>query len=394
MLVTMLRGLNAVGFDLAHLGKNAEEGTANAQSIAQASERLFVSVFEISQSADEATEKATAADESAATGLAAVRNAVGAMEKIAGSVDETAKKLDALSHASERIDQILSLTGNIAAQTKLLALNATIEAVRAGEAGKSFAVVAGEVKRLAEESAKASEEIKSHVAGLHTGVSLIVATMAQTTKAVSEGERAVADAGATMEAMSQQVSAAAAKMKEITEVVGNQSGITAEIAQWVDKITATANEGAERLRSAAQKMKAGNSWFAETAGELPGSESPKSACGLFKLNHLMLGRQVIDALLGASSLKADEVADPADCACQQWLDENAAEFGDSALLDEVETLHEQVHALAQKVLRAHESADADAALAALSEFSEANSKMCRCVNELCREHEMPRLADG
>ncbi len=132
-----LRGLNAIGFDLAHLAKNTEEGTANANSIAQASERLFVSVFEISQGAEDASREAAAADESAANGLAAVRNAVGAMEKIAGSVDETAKRLDDLSRASERIDQILSLTGNIAAQTKLLALNATIEAVRAGEAGEA-----------------------------------------------------------------------------------------------------------------------------------------------------------------------------------------------------------------------------------------------------------------
>ncbi len=391
MLVTMLRGLNAVGFDLAHLGKNAEEGTANAQSIAQASERLFVSVFEISQSADDATREATAADESAATGLAAVRNAIGAMEKIAGAVDDTAKKLDDLSRASERIDQILSLTGNIAAQTKLLALNATIEAVRAGEAGKSFAVVASEVKRLAEESAKASEEIKNDLAALYNGMALIVATMAQTTKAVSEGERAITDAGATMDAMSHQVSAAAAKMKEITQVVGNQSSITADIAQWVDKITATANEGAERLRGAAQKMKAGNSWFAETSEELACSESPKSACGLFKLNHLMLGRLVTDTLLGASDLEAKEIADPANCRCQQWLDENADEFGDSALFGEVETLHRQVHELAQKVLQAHESADASAALFALSEFGEANSKMCRGVSELCRELAMPRL---
>lgn len=118
---------------------------------------------------------------------------------------------------------------------------------------------------------------------------------------------------------------------------------------------------------------------------------PKSACGLFKLNHLMLGRLVTDTLLGASDHEAKEIADPANCGCQQWLDESADEFGDSALFGEVETLHQQVHELAQKVLQAHESGDASAALAALSEFGEANSKMCRGVSELCRELEMPRL---
>ena len=282
ILGTALRGLNAVGFDLAHLAKNAEAGTANAKFIAQASERLFVSVFEIQQSAGEASREAAAADESATTGLAAVRNAIGAMEKIAGSVDETSKKLDDLSRASERIDEILSLTANIASQTKLLALNATIEAVRAGDAGRSFAVVANEVKRLADQSAKASEEIKADLAALYNGMALIVTTMAQTTQAVAEGEQAIANAGATMDSMSQQVSTVAQKMKEITKTVANESGITAEIAQWVDKITTTAKEGSKRLLSAAQKMKAGNNWFRETAEELASFDSLKSACGVFR----------------------------------------------------------------------------------------------------------------
>ncbi len=82
MLATMLRGLNAIGLELAHLAQNSTENNANARSIAQAPERLFVSVFEISQSTGEAASEAAAADERAVAGLAAVRNAIAAMQKI------------------------------------------------------------------------------------------------------------------------------------------------------------------------------------------------------------------------------------------------------------------------------------------------------------------------
>ena len=383
ILTTMLRGLNAVGFDLAYLAKCAGQGTSHAESIAQASERLFVTVFEIQQSAGEASSEAAAADESAANGLVAVKNAVGAMQKIAGAVEETARKLDGLARASGRIDEILSLTANIASQTKLLALNATIEAVRAGEAGKSFAVVAAEVKRLAEQSAKASVDIKTDLAALTTGMTDIVSTMAQTTGAVAEGELAIAEAGNTMEAMSRQVSDVAQKMKDITKVVEDESGITAEVAQWVDKITATSKEGAEKLRSAAKKLSAGNSWFDETAEELASFDTLKSTCETFKFDHLMLARRITDAMLGSSDLQPEEVADPDDCRLQQWLDDgDVAGFAGPELLDEIRTLHAQAHALASAALQPEENPEACTALELFSQFSEANTRLCRLLAAL------------
>ncbi len=100
----------------------------------------------------------------------------------------------------------------------------------------------------------------------------------------------------------------------------------------------------------------------------------------------MLARYLIDVMLGTGDWQAEEVADPANCRLQQWLDEDAAaEFGASAEFGEIGTLHAQVHELAQEVLRLYEGADAGAALAALSAFSEANGRLCRCLNEVCEQ---------
>jgi methyl-accepting chemotaxis protein len=386
LLGTMLRGLNAVGFDLAHLSKCAGQGTSHAQSIAQASERLFVTVFEIQQAAGEASSEAEAADESAANGLSAVKNAIAAMQKIAAAVDETAQKLDSLSRASERIDEILSLTANIASQTKLLALNATIEAVRAGDAGRSFAVVAAEVKRLADQSAKASEEIKTDLADLTSGMSLIVSTMAQTTGAVTEGEKAITEAGSTMEAMSRQVSSVAQKMKDITKTVEAESGITAEVAQWVDKITTTSNDGAEKLRSAAQKMRAGNNWFYAAADRLTSFDTPEAACEAFKLDHLMLARQVTDVLLGTGDLQPEDAANASDCRLQEWLDDSeTAGFVDPELLEEIRTLHAQTHELASGTVKPEDDPEVCAALELFAQFNDANTRLCRLLTTLSQQ---------
>ena len=380
LLGTMLRGLNAIGSDLAYLAKCAGDGTSQAQSIAQASERLFVTVFEIQQSASEASSDAEAADESAANGLASVKNAIAAMQRISVVVEETSRKLDDLARASSRIDEIVSLTANIASQTKLLALNATIEAVRAGDAGKSFAVVAAEVKRLAEQSAKASVEIKTDLAALTGGMSLIISTMAETTGAVAEGEKAITDAGSTMEAMSQQVSNAARKMKDITKAVEDEGSITSELAQLVDKITATTTAGGEKLRSAAQKMRAGNNWFYGCAERLESFDTPGEACEALKLDHLMLARQITDVLLGTGDLKPQDVADACECRLEEWLAESGiAEYADPELLAEIQELHGQTHALASETLQPETTPDACVAMEKFSRFTEANNRLCRLL---------------
>ncbi|AWJ83255.1 chemotaxis protein [Azospirillum sp. TSH58] len=134
----------------------AEQATANVETVAAAGNELTASIHEIARQVSDGSAIATTAD----------RDAAAANHKVGSLADAVA-----------RIGEVTSLIQNIASQTNLLALNATIEAARAGEAGKGFAVVASEVKSLANQTAKATEEIAAQITAIQTETAVAVAAI-------------------------------------------------------------------------------------------------------------------------------------------------------------------------------------------------------------------------
>ena len=171
------------------------------------------------QTATDAHAIAEAVGETAARasqGAEAAQVARDAMNQVEESSQVLERRVEALTDASQRINAILSTIEAIASQTNLLALNATIEAARAGDAGKGFAVVANEVKELAKETAKATEDI-----------------------------------GRKIEAIQGDTSGAVSAISEISEVIGRINDIQTTIASAVEEQTATTNEIARSVTEAA-----------------------------------------------------------------------------------------------------------------------------------------------
>ncbi|MBL4614026.1 MAG: methyl-accepting chemotaxis protein [Magnetovibrio sp.] len=188
----------------------AEQASANVQTVSSAAEELSSSISEISRQVSQSTQVASTA----------VAEVEGANEKIQG-----------LAEAANKIGEVVALITDIADQTNLLALNATIEAARAGEAGKGFAVVASEVKNLANQTAKATEEISNQIGGIQG--------------ATQDAVQAIGSIGGIINQINEITSTIAAAVEE-------QGAATSEIARNVEQASSGTQEVSANISQVTQ----------------------------------------------------------------------------------------------------------------------------------------------
>jgi methyl-accepting chemotaxis protein len=187
----------------------SEDASNNVQSVASATEELASSVREISAQVQESNRIATSAVKQA---------------------DETDSRINALSQAANRIGDVIKLITSVAEQTNLLALNATIEAARAGEAGRGFAVVAQEVKALAAQTAKATDEIGIQIAGMQTAtqeavgsIKMISSTIGKISEITSAISAAIEEQGAATQEISGNIQRTAAGTSQVAGTIAEVS---------------------------------------------------------------------------------------------------------------------------------------------------------------------------
>ena len=211
----------------------AKQSNASVQTVATAAEELSSSISEIARQVANATQ---ISDQSAANGR---------------RTDETVRTL---STAVQRIGEVVKLIDDIAAQTNLLALNATIEAARAGEAGKGFVVVASEVKVLANQTAKATEDIRSQIGAIRTQTDLAVEAIRQICANVVEVHgissaiaAAVQQQGAATQEIARSVNQAADGSNQVTESIGT---VTASAAETGEAASGMLNSASDLARQA------------------------------------------------------------------------------------------------------------------------------------------------
>ena len=221
----------------------AEQVSRNVQAVAAGAEQMGASIREIAQNANEAAKVAEQA-----TGVAAVTNA----------------QVSRLGTSSQEIGDVVKVITSIAEQTNLLALNATIEAARAGEAGKGFAVVAGEVKELAQETAKATEDISRRVEAIQADTEGAVAAIAQIGAIIAQINdyqltiaSAVEEQTATTNEMSRGVQEAASGAGEIA---GNITGI-ATAAGTTSEVSTQMRNAIDELAQLATDLRAKVAFF-------------------------------------------------------------------------------------------------------------------------------------
>ncbi len=278
ILAKTVGDVNEVALDLAFLSKHTRDVSGSAQTISSAAAELVSSIEEISRNSEAASADADATDATVSSGRKAVEKVNEAIRNIAAAVDETSTSVDELSRASEQIGQILAVIENIARQTNLLALNATIEAARAGAAGRGFAVVASEVKGLSTQTSKSTDDIARRISSLRQGMNVILTTMERSKMAVADGQSAISDAAGTMVRVADQVAHVSGRMNGVADILHQQKGATAEIAQSIGRVAQTAVENEQRLNVMAGKLHDSNDRFSANAKNWFKADSHRALC--------------------------------------------------------------------------------------------------------------------
>ncbi|MCI2256406.1 methyl-accepting chemotaxis protein [Domibacillus sp. PGB-M46] len=237
----------------------SEKQAASTSETAQAVEEISAGMHQAAASIQAVADLTVMANEKAAMGNAAVTQTVEQMNLVQQSTAQSSEVVNALGEKSKEIGQIVEFITEIASQTNLLALNAAIEAARAGEQGKGFAVVADEVRKLAEQSANAAGDIRELITEIQREAERAVRSIYAGTEVVGEGISLVARTGEAFQditASIQQVTDESQQVSAIVEQVNASSQTTAKMIKGVSEISEQAAGNIQNVAASAEEQNA------------------------------------------------------------------------------------------------------------------------------------------
>jgi methyl-accepting chemotaxis protein len=255
------------------LATASEEVATQSGAVATAGEEMSATSGDIAQNCNQAAEGSRLADTVATEGSEVVRRTVEVMERIAQKVQSSARTIEGLGARSDQIGEIVGTIEDIADQTNLLALNAAIEAARAGEQGRGFAVVADEVRALAERTTKATKEIGDMIRNIQNETKGAVAIMEEGVREVETGTVEAGKSGAALQEILDQIHAVTMQVNQIATAAEEQTATTSEISHSILQMS----EIVQQTAHGAQDSSEAASGLAKLAEEL------KGIVGQFKL---------------------------------------------------------------------------------------------------------------
>ena len=239
------------------IAQGSEEQSSKAMQVSTASQEMSATIVEVAKNSSGASSAALEASNLASKGGNIVKKSIEGMNGITEVTKETSHAIEALGNRSNEIGKIIKVIDDIADQTNLLALNAAIEAARAGEHGRGFAVVADEVRKLAERTTKATKEIGSMINGIQDDTKQALSTMENEVRAVEEGVELVKDTGTALSEIVNQVENVSSMVRQIATASEEQSTAADQISgdiEGVANITRETTKSAQQIEQASREI--------------------------------------------------------------------------------------------------------------------------------------------
>ncbi|MCY1478527.1 Methyl-accepting chemotaxis protein McpS [compost metagenome] len=212
--------------------------------VATAMHEMSATVHEVARNAEQAAQAASQADEEAVQGDKVVGEAIAHIEHVAEEVQRSAEAMALLQQESDKIGSVMDVIKSVADQTNLLALNAAIEAARAGEAGRGFAVVADEVRSLAQRTQQSTEEIEALIVGLQQGTQQVAEVMGKSRSLTESSVTLSRKAGAALGSITRTVGNIQSMNQQIAAAAEQQSSVAEEISRSVQNVRDVAEQTA------------------------------------------------------------------------------------------------------------------------------------------------------
>jgi methyl-accepting chemotaxis protein len=259
-LATNLRGASGdMTAKSTNVAAATEEMSSNMNSVASAMEEFSINIGTVATASEEMTATIAEISQNASKAKDITGHAV-------GKATEASRRVDELGRAAREIDKVTETITAISSQTNLLALNATIEAARAGEAGRGFAVVANEIKELAMQTARATEEIRGKIQGIQGATGVTVSEIQQVSQVIHEVDMIVGTIAAAVEEQSvttrdiaDSVGQASQGVQEVNENVSQAESVTRDIAKEVASVNAASEDiahSAEAVQTSSESLSA------------------------------------------------------------------------------------------------------------------------------------------